>query len=144
MIYSTSSAAETIILGRALGQLLSAGDVVAFHGDLGAGKTTMIKGVCAGLGVRETVKSPSFVIITEYPGRLPVYHVDLYRLGAGSDFDAFGLDECLGGDGVCLVEWAERAEPRLPARTIRVRMEVSGPGRTIVISGLDRPIEPAE
>lgn len=104
----------------------------------------MIKGVCAGLGVTEMVKSPSFVIMTEYRGRLPVYHVDLYRLGPGSDFDAFGLDECLGGDGVCLVEWAERAEPRLPARTIRVRMEVSGAGRTIAIAGLDRPLEPAE
>lgn len=144
MKYRTDSAAETVALGRALASALGAGAVVAFHGELGAGKTTMIRGVCTGLGVTETVKSPSFVIVTEYRGRVPVYHVDLYRLGPGSDFDAFGLDECLGGDGVCLVEWGERAETRLPAGTIRVRMEVSGVGRTIAIAGLDRPLKPVE
>ena len=108
---------------------------MAFYGDLGAGKTTMIKGIAAGLGVAEVVKSPSFVIVTEYAGKLPVYHVDLYRLNENSDFESIGLDSYLEGDGVCLIEWAERAEKVLPQKTIRVRMSVEGQGRRIEVSG---------
>lgn len=136
----SSSAVETVELGRALAVKLKPGDVVAFYGELGAGKTTMIKGVCAGLGVTEVVKSPSFVIVTEYQGRLPVYHIDLYRLDEKSDFDEVGLaDFLLAGEGVCLVEWAERAERLLPEKCIRVRMAVVGKGRRIEINGLARP-----
>jgi tRNA threonylcarbamoyladenosine biosynthesis protein TsaE len=124
-------------LGRALASQLQPGDVVVFYGDLGAGKTTMIKGVAAGLGVADVVKSPSFVIVTEYAGKLPVYHVDLYRLSEDSDFESIGLDSYLDGDGVCLIEWAERAEKVLPDKAIRVRMSVDGSGRQIEIDGLD-------
>jgi len=116
--------------------------VVAFYGELGSGKTTMIKGVAAGLGVTETVKSPSFVIITEYQGRLPVYHIDLYRISSPKELDSLGLDSYLEGNGVCLIEWAERAEGLLPADSIRVRLRVERPGRTITIEGLD--VGPAE
>jgi len=97
----------------------------------------MIKGVAAGLGVADVVKSPSFVIVTEYAGRLPVYHVDLYRLSENSDFESIGLDSYLEGEGVCLIEWAERAENVLPDRAIRVRMSVEGSGRRIEVDGLD-------
>jgi tRNA threonylcarbamoyladenosine biosynthesis protein TsaE len=135
--YVTKSAAETIELGRALASQLQPGDVVAFYGDLGAGKTTMIKGVAAGLGVTDVVKSPSFVIVTEYAGRAPVYHIDLYRLDESSDFGSIGLDSYLEGDGVCLIEWAERAEKALPAWAIRIRMSVETEGRRIEVSGLD-------
>jgi tRNA threonylcarbamoyladenosine biosynthesis protein TsaE len=138
------SAAETIELGRALSSALRPGDVVAFYGELGAGKTTMIKGVSAGLGVADVVKSPSFVIVTEYAGRLPVYHVDLYRLDEKSDFESIGLDSYLEGDGVCLIEWAERAEKVLPDTAIRVRMSVEGQGRRIEISGLSTPLQPVQ
>lgn len=130
----TSSAAETIAFGRALAERLGPGTVVAFYGDLGSGKTTMIKGVAAGLGVSETVRSPSFVIVTEYQGRLPVYHIDLYRLDDPAALEGIGLEEYLLGDGVCLVEWAERAEKLLPADTIQVRLAVTGGGRTIRVS----------
>jgi tRNA threonylcarbamoyladenosine biosynthesis protein TsaE len=140
----TRSAAETIELGRALSPQLRAGDVVAFYGDLGAGKTTMIKGVAAGLGVGDVVKSPSFVIVTEYAGRLPIYHVDLYRLNESSDFESIGLDSYLEGEGVCLIEWAERAEKVLPGKAIRVRMTVEGAGRRIDITGLRSPLQPVE
>ncbi len=143
-VFLTHSAAETIELGRALSSALRPGDVVAFYGDLGAGKTTMIKGVAAGLGVADVVKSPSFVIVTEYAGRLPVYHVDLYRLNENSDFESIGLDSYLGGDGVCLIEWAERAEKVLPDKAIRVRMSVEGSGRRIEIAGLSAPLEPVQ
>jgi tRNA threonylcarbamoyladenosine biosynthesis protein TsaE len=145
-------------LGRTLASQLTAGDVVAFYGELGAGKTTMIKGVAAGLGVIGVVKSPSFVIVTEYAGKLPLYHVDLYRLGArgeglGADdecqlsleeIEGIGLDSYLDGDGVCLIEWAERAEKVLPDRVKRVRMSVDGSGRRIEISGLGAPLQPVQ
>jgi tRNA threonylcarbamoyladenosine biosynthesis protein TsaE len=159
--FVTKSAAETTELGRALSSELRAGDVVAFYGELGAGKTTMIKGVAAGLGVSDVVKSPSFVIVTEYRGRVPVYHVDLYRLAQGvacpvsnvqcpvndrggqvtdAEFEGLGLEDYLGGDGVCLIEWAERAEKVLPGKAIRVRMSVEGSGRRIEIAGLRAPV----
>jgi tRNA threonylcarbamoyladenosine biosynthesis protein TsaE len=140
----TKSAAETTGLGRALSAQLETGDVVAFYGDLGAGKTTMIKGVAAGLGVTGVVKSPSFVIATEYAGRVPVYHVDLYRLNENSDFESIGLNSYLEGDGVCLIEWAERAEKVLPGKAIRVRMSVEGSGRRIEIDGLRVPLQPLQ
>jgi len=142
--FETSSAAETIELGRTLASRLEPGDVVAFYGELGAGKTTMIKGIAAGLGVADVVKSPSFVIVTEYVGRLPVYHVDLYRLDEKSDFESIGLDSYLDGDGVCLIEWAERAEKVLPDTTTRVRMSVEGAGRRIEIAGLRAALEPGQ
>jgi tRNA threonylcarbamoyladenosine biosynthesis protein TsaE len=140
----TKSAAETTGLGRALSAQLETGDVVAFYGDLGAGKTTMIKGVAAGLGVTGVVKSPSFVIATEYAGRIPVYHVDLYRLNENSDFESIGLNSYLEGDGVCLIEWAERAEKVLPGKAIRVRMSVEGSGRRVEIDGLRVPLQPLQ
>jgi tRNA threonylcarbamoyladenosine biosynthesis protein TsaE len=120
-------------LGRALAQRLVPGSVVAFYGELGSGKTTMIKGVAAGLGVEETVRSPSFVIVTEYRGRVPVYHIDLYRLDAGSAFEDIGLEDYFAGDGVCLVEWAERAEALLPEGTVRVRLAPVAGGRSVEI-----------
>ena len=139
--FATKSAAETIELGRTISSQLRPGDVVAFYGELGAGKTTMIKGIAAGLGVADVVKSPSFVIVTEYAGRLPVYHIDLYRLNENSDFGSIGLESYLGGQGVCLIEWAERAEKVLPASVIRVRMSVEGVGRRIELSGLRAPLQ---
>ena len=117
---------------------------MAFYGELGAGKTTMIKGVAAGLGVSDVVKSPSFVIVTEYAGKLRVYHVDLYRLNENSDFGSIGLDSYLEGEGVCLIEWAERAEKALPDKAIRVRMRVEGSGRRIEITGLRAPLQPVQ
>jgi tRNA threonylcarbamoyladenosine biosynthesis protein TsaE len=131
----TRSATETVELGRALASKLEAGDVVAFYGELGAGKTTMIKGVAAGLGASEVIRSPSFVIVTEYRGRVPVYHIDMYRLTQGGGSAELGLDDYLCGNGVCLVEWAERIEELLPPRTVRVHMSVVPDGRRVVVEG---------
>ncbi len=157
-VFRTSSAAETIELGRTLASRLKPGDIVAFYGELGAGKTTMIKGVAAGLGVTEVVKSPSFVIATVYQGRFPIYHIDLYRLGHGvqspesrvqshmvsDEIESLGLESYFAGDGVCLVEWAERAERVLPESAIRVRMSVEGSGRRIEITGLRVALQPGQ
>lgn len=144
-VFHTRAAAETIALGRALAQELGPGDVVAFFGELGSGKTTMIKGVAAGLGVEETVRSPSFVIVTEYRGRLPVYHVDLYRLAVESELGTAELDEYLEGAGVCLIEWAERAVDALPAHAVRVHISHEAGGRAIAVErGASGPVEPSE
>ncbi len=107
--------------------------MVALFGDLGSGKTTMIKGIAAGLGVTETVRSPSFVIVTEYRGRVPVYHIDLYRLEGSAAVERIGLDEYFGGDGVCLLEWAERLGNGLPCDAVRVRLAVTGEGRSVEV-----------
>lgn len=137
--YRTERAAETVELGRTLAGQLEPGDVVAFFGELGSGKTTMIKGICAGLGVNDPVRSPSFVIVSEYEGRMPVYHIDLYRLADRAGCEAVGLDFYLGGEGVCLVEWAERAGSLLPPAAIRVALAVEATGRSIEVVGLSGP-----
>ncbi len=134
-VFHTRTAAGTQSLGRSLARTLAAGDVVAFYGELGAGKTTMIKGVCAGLGVEETVKSPSFVIVTEYRGRVPVCHMDFYRVAGPAELEGTGAEGYLGGDGICLVEWAERAEELYPAGTVRVRLFYEGDGRRVEVEG---------
>ena len=136
-VFETSSAAETMSLGRRLAAKLGPGCVVAFYGELGAGKTTMIKGIAEGLGVRETVKSPSFVMATEYEGELPISHIDLYRVSGPEGLESIDLEGYIGGQGVCLIEWADRAEEALPEDRISVYIEVSGTGRRVRIEGLE-------
>ena len=105
---------ETIALGAQLASKLQAGDVIVLNGDLGAGKTTFTKGIAKGLGIKEIIKSPTFTIILEYQdGRLPLYHMDAYRLENGGAED-LGLDEYFDGDGVSVVEWAQFAEDEVP------------------------------
>lgn len=136
--FETADPESTLLLGERLARLLKPGAVVAFYGDLGAGKTTMIKGFARGLGVTETVKSPSFVIITEYQGRVPVYHIDLYRIRSTEELVEIDLDTYLQSDGISFIEWAERAEGLLPEKTIRIKLTVLPRGRRIEITGLDR------
>ena len=105
---------ETIALGERMADDLRPGDVVVLNGDLGAGKTTFTKGIAKGLGIKEIIKSPTFTIIHEYQdGRIPLYHMDAYRLENGGAED-LGLDEYFDGDGVSVVEWAQFAEDELP------------------------------
>ncbi len=123
-------------IGACLGRHARPGEVIALYGDLGAGKTCLIQGIAVGLGVGDAVASPTFIMIAEYAGRLPLYHVDLYRTGSLEEIHALGLDDLLGGDGVVVIEWAEKAEPLLPLRTIRVRIEgVGDEPRTIEVEG---------
>ena len=115
----TSSIAETRAIGKRFSGALSAGDAVALNGDLGAGKTCLIKGICAGFGVEETVNSPTFILINHYSGRrhdtdIPIFHFDFYRLTGPDELDSCGADEFFDGNGICLVEWADRAPGRLP------------------------------
>lgn len=122
----SQSPEETQALARRLAARLGPGDVVACYGELGSGKTCFIQGLAEGLGVEGPVTSPTFILIGEYQGRLPVYHIDLYRLDSFEEILALGVEECLYGRGVTLIEWAEKLEPLLPPHAIRVRLQGLG------------------
>ena len=121
----TCSPEETIEFGRRLAAELRPGDVVALTGELGAGKTCLVRGIALGLGVMQAVTSPTFTIIHEYRGgKLPLYHVDLYRLDSMEQAVAIGIEEYFRSEGVTVIEWAEKIEALLPEHTKRVRMAV--------------------
>ncbi|HET9491705.1 MAG TPA: tRNA (adenosine(37)-N6)-threonylcarbamoyltransferase complex ATPase subunit type 1 TsaE [Methylomirabilota bacterium] len=122
----TESPGETEAVGERLGQSLQPGDVVALTGELGAGKTCFVQGLARGLGVRTQATSPTFVLINEYRGRVPVHHVDAFRTVSLSELMDLGLPELFGEEGVTVIEWADRLAPLLPARTIHV--EIAGVG----------------
>lgn len=122
----TTSAAETIALGERLGRVAEPGDLVCLWGDLGAGKTQVAKGVARGLDIRDTVNSPTFILMNEYAGRLPLFHVDLYRLTDAADALAGGVVDDRQTDGVTVVEWPDRLGDILPAGRLDVRIAGSG------------------
>ena len=128
-----SSPAETEAVGEAVGRNLDPGEVLLLVGDLGAGKTTFVRGLARGLGVAFGVKSPSFAIHLRYPGRLPLDHLDLYRLANPRDLAELGLEDVLGRDGVTVVEWGERLGDRAPATAVVVRFEDLGDDRRRLI-----------
>lgn len=112
--------AETLEIAAAFARSLVPGTVVALYGDLGAGKTVFVRGVADALGVREAVTSPTFTLIHEYRGTLPLYHMDLYRLNTPREIMEIGVEEYFYGDGVCLVEWAEKLGELLPEDAVRI------------------------
>ena len=118
-VITTSGEQETFALGEELARDLRAGDIVLLRGELGMGKTMLARGLAAGLGVpRDDVHSPTFTLVNPYRGRYPVYHVDLYRIERPAELEELGLEEILGGDGVAIVEWAERLGPYHPVRSL--------------------------
>jgi tRNA threonylcarbamoyladenosine biosynthesis protein TsaE len=121
--------AGTEALGRRLGSLLFPGAVVALVGPLGSGKTHLTRAIAEGAGVANAaaVTSPTFVLIQEYPGPLPVYHFDTYRLPGAREFEDLGVEEYFQGEGICVVEWADRVEAVLPAERLTVTIEITGP-----------------
>lgn len=123
----TNSAQETIKLGEQLGRHLKVGDVLGLIGELGSGKTTLVKGIAQGIGVKEKeqVASPSFVLIKEYPGRVPLFHFDLYRLNNLEDIEHLGVEEYLFNQGVCVIEWAEKMKMLLPDY-LQINLSVKG------------------
>ena len=131
-----ASEADTERLGRALAEVVSPGVVIGLIGTLGAGKTRLVRAVAESLGVDPgAIASPTFVLIHEYEGQLPIYHFDAYRLAGPDEFDALGASDYWSeGDGLCLIEWADLVADRLPRSTWWVRIELDGPtGRLVRI-----------
>lgn len=123
-VLGSRSAEETYNIAKDMGEEAREGEVVALTGDLGTGKTVFAKGFAAGLGVKEHVSSPTYTIVQQYDdGRLPLYHFDVYRIGDISEMDETGYDDCISGDGVTLIEWAEMIEDIIPERAVRVKIE---------------------
>ena len=144
MTYTTHTPEETEALGAQLAQTLKAGDVVAFTGDLGAGKTAFTRGIARGLEVPGRVTSPTLTIVNEYEGgRLPLFHFDMYRLGSSDELFDIGWEDYLGRGGVCVVEWSEIVDDALEGTPIRVhiRRGEEDDQRIIAIEGA-APLDP--
>jgi tRNA threonylcarbamoyladenosine biosynthesis protein TsaE len=124
--FDSSSEEETWHLGRRLGRLLSTGDVVAIRGELGAGKTVLVRGICDGVGTRQRTRSPSFTFMSRYRGTINVYHLDLYRVEGPGDLDTLGWEEVVAGDSIVLIEWADRLGALLPEGSIEIDIEMTG------------------
>ena len=123
MTLITHSEEETIALGKKIGSKLQKGDVIALQGTLGAGKTTITKGIALALGIEDTITSPTFCLISEYEGKMPLYHMDVYRLEGGEDFINLGVEDLMYGNGVSLIEWSEKVMDELPKKTIILKIE---------------------
>jgi tRNA threonylcarbamoyladenosine biosynthesis protein TsaE len=134
MKFQSRNESETKDIGRTLGERLKCGDVVCLYGELGSGKTMMVKGIASALGIPEQdITSASFTIIAEYDTTIPFYHIDLYRVNS-DEVPGLGLQEYLGTEGIAVIEWAERAEAEIPDRSIRVYLNYKGEdSREIVI-----------
>jgi tRNA threonylcarbamoyladenosine biosynthesis protein TsaE len=133
----SDSAAATAEAGEALARTLGPGDVVALTGELGAGKTCFVQGLVRGLGATGRATSPTFVLVNEYRGHLPIHHVDAYRTTSLTELLEIGLDELMSGEGITVVEWADKLHSLLPARTIFVRIDGVGDERREIT--IDRP-----
>ncbi len=136
--FITSSETETEALGERLAKKLKPGDVVALFGGMGMGKTALTRGIARGLGVTEGVSSPTFALVHEYEGRVPVYHFDMYRVENWDDLYSTGFFDYLASGGVLIVEWSENIENALPENAVCVRMSRRGGDneRSISVDGV--------
>ncbi|SCY74212.1 tRNA (adenosine(37)-N6)-threonylcarbamoyltransferase complex ATPase subunit type 1 TsaE [Alkaliphilus peptidifermentans] len=125
---------ETEAIAEKLGSMVKKGDIICLTGDLGAGKTVFSKSFAKGLGVQEVVTSPTFTIVQEYQGRIPMYHFDVYRVNQPHEMDDIGFDEYVFGDGVCIIEWASIIKEILPENCLWIEIQVTGAeSRTICV-----------
>lgn len=124
MVYETKRPEETYELGRQLGEEAEPGTIYCLEGDLGVGKTVFTQGFAKGLGVHETVNSPTFTILQQYEdGRMPLYHFDVYRIGDVEEMDEIGYEDCFYGEGVCLIEWPSLIREILPTKAVWILIE---------------------
>lgn len=128
MVFQTRSASETIRLGKNIGSHLLPGDVIALVGELGAGKTQLIKGMATGTGVGKStyISSPSFTLIHEYPGKIPFYHIDLFRLEGEKEAEELGLEDYFQGKGIAAIEWADKIPSFLPNEILLIHIAYTG------------------
>lgn len=128
MTFYSHSREKTLEIGKKIGFALKKGDIIALQGTLAAGKTTITKGIAKGLDIDEDITSPTFTLISEYSGRLPLYHMDAYRLDDSQSFLDLGVEELLYGDGVCVIEWSEKIMDVLPKTAIIIVLEAHKDG----------------
>ncbi len=125
-------------MGERIGLLLKKNSVITLEGTLGAGKTTLVKGIAKGLDIENNIVSPTFTLIQEYLGRLQLYHMDLYRIDSAEEFELLGAEEMFYADGVCIIEWSEIAKDFLPKDLIEISIDINeDKSRDIKIEGLD-------
>lgn len=130
----TKSEEETMKIGTAIGEKLGPGDIISLNGDLGAGKTYITKGIAKGLEVDDYITSPTFIIVNQYEGRIPLYHFDVYRINDIDEMYEIGFDEYLYGNGVCIIEWGKIVEELLPDYAIKIDInKIDDNTREIVI-----------
>lgn len=144
VVVQSRNTSETIRLGKSIGSRLRAGDVVALVGELGAGKTQFIKGLATGAGVGKPtyVSSPSFTLINEYPGRVPFYHIDLFRLEDRKEAEGLGLEDYILGAGITAIEWADKIPSLLPGEMLSIHIVYTGKNtRTIEMKGKGKRYE---
>lgn len=132
MKFVTSSPEETVELGKKIGRMLKNGDVIAMQGTLAAGKTTITKGIAAALGIEDPITSPTFCLISEYQGKMPLYHMDVYRLNGAEDFAELGTDDMIYGNGVSIIEWSEKIMTELPRKTILLKIITQEDGTRLI------------
>lgn len=137
--FLTRSPEETEALGEKIAEKLTGGEVIALSGEMGAGKTALTRGIARGLGVAGGVSSPTFALVHEYRGRLPVYHFDMYRIGSWDDLYSTGFFDYLDSGGVLIVEWSENIENALPESAVRIRLRRGGTDsqRILTLEGMD-------
>ncbi|MBO5400704.1 MAG: tRNA (adenosine(37)-N6)-threonylcarbamoyltransferase complex ATPase subunit type 1 TsaE [Spirochaetaceae bacterium] len=138
MTLKTLSAEDTIEVGEIFGQFLKPGAIIAMQGTLAAGKTTITKGIAKALKIEEDITSPTFTLISEYEGSLPLYHMDVYRLDSTEDFINLGTEDLIYGKGISIIEWSEKIMDALPQNTIVLKLEAqSDNSRIITISNFE-------
>ena len=130
--FVTNNTEETIELGKKIGNYLRKGDVIAMQGTLAAGKTTITKGIAQSLDISETITSPTFFLFFEYEGKMPLYHMDVYRLDNEEDFANLGTEDMIYGNGVSIIEWSEKIMNELPKKTIILKIEPQEDGSRII------------
>ena len=126
MTIITNSEAETIQEGVTVGRKLESGMIVALYGGLGAGKTAFTRGIALGLGINARISSPTFTIVNEYDGTIPLFHFDMYRLESENELFDIGWDDYIERDGVCVVEWSEKAIGAIPPDAVKIKLENLG------------------
>jgi tRNA threonylcarbamoyladenosine biosynthesis protein TsaE len=144
VIIQTKSASDTIRIGKNIGTRLLRGDVVALAGELGAGKTQFIKGLAAGVGIGNPtyISSPSFTLINEYPGKIPFYHIDLFRLERETEAEELGLEDYFQGEGITAIEWADKIPSLLPKEMLFIHIAYTGKNtRSIEMIGKGKRFE---
>ena len=140
--FTTENPMETQALGEEIGKMLKRGDVIALIGDLGTGKTCLTQGIARGAGIAsdEIVSSPSYILINEYNGKVPIYHIDLYRLENSAEIAELGLSEYVEGDGICIIEWAERMADALPDTCIKIHITLTDESASDTDGGVSESI----